>query len=176
MKFLFLFLIMLSFNCFSGGFYPKSKIGICESITVYTSLKGCLDNYNESCLSVPDTYNCNYHELREFSQVEENNTSCLTDCDTELENLICDEGFEKRKGIISVYCYKEIQEKIVVNGAKKIEYDANIAQESMKKVERADAIQTLKESAVTKSWNDLTAVERKILLGLEVTDLELGLD
>lgn len=69
------------------------------------------------------SYNCNYSKLQEFEEVEENSVSCLTDCDEEFEALECDDGFVKKKGLISVYCYKEILEKVVVDEDLKATFD-----------------------------------------------------
>ena len=111
-------LFIFSISTFAGNFIPKDMVGNCEQKTVYTRPQGA--NY----ISIPVGYNCETHELQQFEEVEEHSVSCLTDCDEELEALACDEGFEKRKGMISVYCYKAILEKVVVNEKKKAVFDA----------------------------------------------------
>ncbi len=170
----FLILLLISFSAFAN-YIPKSKVGIKSNLTVYLNKAKCEKKENESCIKIDSTYNSNYSELREFTEVEGESISCLGFCEEEIKELKCDEGFEKRKGLVSVYCYKAIQEKIVINGAKKIQYDADIAKAKMDKEERKDAIKSLKQSAVSKEWNDLSVVERKILMGLEVSDSDLGL-
>jgi len=171
----YILLILISLNCFAN-FIPKSKFGESENVTVWLNKSKCEKSQPDKCIKIDSTYNYEYSELREFKEVEENSVSCIVDnCEKELKKLKCDEGFKKRKGLISVYCYKAIEEKIVINGAKKIQYDADIARSKIAKNERASAIKELKKSAVNKQWNELSVNEKKILMGMELSNEDLGL-
>lgn len=120
-----LLLFIFSISTFSATFLPISKLGKdTTGISLQSSKAKCESLSGEECLNISETGNYPYLELQEFQEVEENSVSCLTGCDEAFEALECEEGFEKRKGMISVYCYKAILEKVVVDETKKAAYDA----------------------------------------------------
>lgn len=49
-------------------------------------------------------------------------------------------------------------------------------EEEQRKQQRQQAIEAIKQSALTKSWDEMSMVERKAAMNMELTDQELGLE
>lgn len=49
-------------------------------------------------------------------------------------------------------------------------------EEEQRKQQRQQAINAIKQSALTKSWDEMSVVERKAAMNMELTDQELGLE
>lgn len=187
--------ILINFSV-SGAFYKAPISEIEKKINDCDYPLAVLKNCQGECAEVTDQFNCNYskivdeykNDLQNPNYSKSEVVSCLDDvhCQNILEAKVCtdtEESALKNLETLEVYCskitsYDQIatgRKIIVVDETLKASYEASeLAKENLK-ASREAAIQALKVSAISKDWNALTTPERKILMGLEVTDAELGL-
>ena len=155
MKILILFLI--SFNLWAS-YLPESKIGeSTDGMTIHSKPENCEAQYSEPCIRFSE--NMPYSKIIQEQNLEANNISCIL-CDDEYAALLCDEGWRKVKGALSVYCAKRIPKYIGHNLALKAAHDES---KRLKK-EAKDLLKTTFKSKKGVGFSNMTKEEQDALI------------
>ena len=142
----YLLLLLLSFTA-SASYLPESKVGqSTDGMTIHSKKLDCEAQYSESCISIRGIGNAPYSEVIQEQTLEANNVSCVL-CDDEFAALVCDEGFKKVRGILSVYCYKFTPKHIADNPVAKSAYDLVESNKAKAKQDKKDLMKPIRDSA-----------------------------
>lgn len=159
MKYLILFLITFSAH---ANYIKKSKVGLCEQVTVHMKKSRC----GKNCIKITKNYNCNYSEIKALSIEKYQIQSCLdeADCQAKHELNVCEDGNYSIKNIdlLEVYCTRTIPEHIGKNKDLKDAYD--LAKQTLKDEKKAIKDKAKAVKSTKKKWKDLTANQKDHLI------------
>lgn len=132
----YLFLLLISINCFAGAFAPLEKVGFDEKTypKFHETKEQCEQAESSACYDIDacslnvcelvDNYVLDYVTQRQYE-------SCIdeADCDAKFSYLVCTEGEEiKNYETLSVYCAVNIMrvegKKLAESPSKKAAYEA----------------------------------------------------
>ena len=178
MKYLVLFLFLISFNLFAEGFIPVSKIGLDSTgLTIESKKSRCEKRYNEYCVKIDNKYNYNFYKkvaekIDDYSSPvysKKEVESCADKADCELKLSLKDCSIELENAKISkdyseIYCTKFLRYNKKLSGKQIAAEDAVLkesyrlqrkAENDAKKLKK-DAIRALKnkESLTSQEMQD----------------------
>lgn len=183
MKKLFLLLFLISLNVFAIDQYVKIDSLNCANDQTFYNGPRASQLCGENCLPVFEKpFNCQYSKKVDAYNTKSQTVTCddESDCQAKLAGLFCEDLQESPikttdTTTMEVYCTKFVQSHFAIDATKKAAYDAAQQAKVDKAALRVSTIKALKEAAVLKSFDQLTAVDKKLLMGLEITDAELGI-
>jgi hypothetical protein len=172
-------LLCLSFTA-AAGYVAGSKINQCDRAD-YTSKATCEEVESEVCYQVPEASGeCGVYKLAKVygstkSKVEK--CSGQLQCQATLQALDCAEGQEGliNEGYSEAYCVTVHGQELVFDQQKISERQSEREAHEAAAAQRRSKLEQMKSGALSKGWDQLSGTEKKIIMGLEVTDEELGL-
>jgi hypothetical protein len=179
MRFLTVFVLLISLNSFAG-FVAGSKINQCTR-SDYTSRSVCQESEQELCYKVPnDSGECGVFELKKFysgPMVNEESCEGQVECLELLSGKVCSVNHDPfiNEDYSLVYCIEISSRELVIDDFLKLQKDSSKLAAESRAISVENKILEIKQNIVSKGGQNLTAVELKVFMSLPVTDNELGL-